>query len=61
MTGRIPPVNFWDKIVRLSGKEREVIIPEGAGTGIQGHRPLCANQGQEGKFFQGAVAHSRKT
>jgi len=30
MTIRVPPENILDKIVKLYGKERRVVIPEGA-------------------------------
>jgi len=52
MTIRIPPENIFDKILKLIGKEREVIIPEGAGMAYRNVGPYVQIKGKREGFFK---------
>ena len=52
MTVRIPPENILDKILRLLGKEREVIIPEKAGQVYRDIGPYVQIKGKRENFFK---------
>jgi len=52
MTIRIPPENIFDEILKLIGKEREVIIPEGAGTAYRNVGPYVQIKGKREGFFK---------
>ena len=58
MTVRIPPENILDKILRLFGKEREVIIPEEAGIVYRDTGPYVQIKGKRENFFRALL---RKT
>ena len=50
MTVRIPPENLLDKILKLIGKEREVIIPEEAGKAYRELGPYVQIKGKRENF-----------
>jgi hypothetical protein len=52
MTIRIPPENILDKILKLFGKEREVIIPEEAGQVYRDIGPYVQIKGKRESFFK---------
>jgi len=52
MTVRIPPENILDKILKLFGKEREVIIPEEAGEVYRDIGPYVQIKGRRENFFK---------
>ena len=52
MTVRIPPENFLDKILKLFGKERQVIIPEEAGNIYRDIGPYVQIRGKRETFFK---------
>jgi len=52
MTIRKPPENILDKILKLFGKEREVIIPEEAGKIYEDIGPYVQIKGQRESFFK---------
>ncbi|MBW1829783.1 MAG: hypothetical protein JRI74_10225 [Deltaproteobacteria bacterium] len=52
MTVRIPPENILDKILRLFGKKREVIIPEEAGQVYRDIGPYVQIKGKRESFFK---------
>jgi hypothetical protein len=52
VTIRIPPENILDKILRLFGKEREVIIPEEAGQVYRDIGPYVQIKGKRESFFK---------
>jgi len=52
MTIRIPPENILDKILKLFGKEREVIIPEEAGKVYGDIGPYVQIRGKRESFFK---------
>ena len=58
MTVRIPPENILDKILKLLGKERGVIIPEQAGQVYREIGPYVQIWGKRENFFK---AFLRKT
>jgi len=52
MTIRIPPENILDKILKLIGKEREVIIPAEAGQVYRDIGPYVQIKGKRESFFK---------
>ena len=52
MTVRIPPENILDKILKLFGKERQVIIPEEAGNIYRDIGPYVQIRGKRENFFK---------
>ena len=52
MTVRIPPENILDKILKLFGKERKVIIPEQAGQVYRNTGPYVQIRGKREGFFK---------
>ena len=58
MTVRIPPENILDKILKLFGKEHEVIIPEEAGKIYEDIGPYVQIKGNRESFFKALM---RKT
>jgi hypothetical protein len=58
MTIRIPNDNILDRILRLLGKERQVIMPEGAGKIYEKFGPSVQIKGRKESFF---TALFRKT
>jgi len=52
MTIRIPSENILDKILKLFGKEREVIIPEEAGKVYEDISPYVQIRGKRENFFK---------
>ena len=60
MTVRIPPENILDKILRLFGKEREVIIPEEAGETYKNMGPYVQIRGKREGFFKALLRKTEK-
>jgi hypothetical protein len=60
MTVRIPPENILDKILRLFGKEREVIIPEEAGIVYRDTGPYVQIKGKRENFFRALLRKTEK-
>jgi len=58
VTTRIPSENILDKILKLLGKEREVIIPEQAGEIYREIGPYVQIKGKRENFFKALL---RKT
>jgi len=52
MTVRIPPENILDRILKLLGKEREVIIPNEAGKIYKEFGPYVQIRGKRENFFK---------
>ena len=52
MTIKIPPENILDKILKLCGKEREVIIPEEAEKVYRDIGPYVQIKGKRENFFK---------
>jgi len=52
MTIRIPPENVLDKILKLFGKERKVIIPEGTDEIYKEKGPYVQVKGEREGFFK---------
>jgi hypothetical protein len=60
MTVRIPPENILDKILKLIGKEREVIIPEQAGQVYREIGPYVQIRGKRENFFKALLRKAEK-
>ena len=58
MTVRIPPENILDKILKLFGKERRVIIPEEAGNIYRDIGPYVQIKGKRENFFKALLRKS---
>jgi len=52
MTIRIPPENFLDKVLKLFGKERRVIMPAGAGKIYDEKGPYVQIKAKREGFFK---------
>ena len=52
MTVRIPPENILDRILKLLGKERQVIIPDEAGKVYKEIGPYVQIRGKRENFFK---------
>ena len=52
MTIKIPPENILDKILKLFGKERKVIIPEGADEVYKDKGPYVQIKAQREGFLK---------
>ena len=52
MTIRKPPENILDKILKLFGKEREVIMPDEAGKVYRDIGPYVQIRGKRESFFK---------
>ena len=52
MTVRIPPENILDKILKLFGREREVMIPDKAGNAYRDIGPYVQMRGKRESFFK---------
>ncbi len=52
MTIRIPPENVLDKFLKLLGKERSVIIPEGTDKIYQKKGPYVQIKGKKESFLK---------
>ena len=59
MTIRIPDDNMLDKILKLFGKEREVIIPEGAEKIYKEHGPYVQIKAKKENFFKALFRKAR--
>ena len=60
MTIKIPPENILDKILKLIGKEREVIIPEEAGQVYRDIGPYVQIKGKRESFFKALLRKTEK-
>ena len=60
MTIRIPPENILDKILKLFGKEREVIIPDEAENAYQDFGPYVQIRGKRENFFKALLRKTEK-
>ena len=60
MTIRIPPENILDKILKLLGKERKVIIPEEAGQVYRDTGPYVQINGKREGFFKALLRKTDK-
>ena len=60
MTVRIPPENILDKILKLIGREREVIIPEEAGQVYRDIGPYVQIKGKRESFFKALFRKTEK-
>ena len=60
MTIKIPPENILDKILKLIGKEREVIIPEKAGKVYRDIGPYVQIRGKREIFFKALLRKTEK-
>jgi len=60
MTIRIPPENILDKILKLFGKEREVIIPDEAEKAYQDFGPYVQIRGKREGFFKSLLRKTEK-
>ena len=60
MTVRIPPENILDKILKLFGKEREVIVPDEAGKAYREIGPYLQIMGKRENFFKVLVRKTNK-
>lgn len=59
MTVRVPDENILDKILKLFGKEREVVIPEEADEIYRGKGPYVQIKGKRESFLK-ALLHKKK-
>ena len=60
MTIKIPPENILDKILKLCGKKREVIIPEEAGKIYEDIGPYVQIKGNKESFFKALMRKTGK-
>jgi hypothetical protein len=60
MTVRIPPENILDKILKLFGKERDVIIPDKAGNAYRDIGPYVQMRGKRESFFKALFRRTEK-
>jgi len=60
MTIRIPNENILDRILKLLGKERQVIIPEGAGKIYEKYGPSVQIKGKKENFFKALFRKAKK-
>jgi len=60
MTIKIPPENILDKILKLIGKEREVIISEKAGQVYRDIGPYVQIRGKRESFFKALLRKTEK-
>lgn len=60
MTIKIPPENVLDKILKLCGKEREVIIPDEAGKAYRDIGPYVQIRGERESFFKALFRNTGK-
>ena len=60
MTVRIPPENILDKILKLFGKERGVIIPDEAGEIYRKTGPYVQIRGKREGFFKVLLRKTEK-
>ena len=59
MTIRIPPENFLDKVLKLLGKERQVIMPEEAGKIYEEKGPYAQIKAKREGFFKALFRKDR--
>ena len=52
MTIRVPPENILDKILKLFGKERKVVVPEGADEVYDKRGPYVQINAKREGFFK---------
>lgn len=52
MTIRIPPENILDRVLRLFGKERKIIFPEGAGKTYRETGPYVQIKARKESFLK---------
>ena len=60
MTIRIPNDNILDKILKLFGKEREIIVPEGAEKIYKEYGPYVQIKAKKENFFRALFGKTRK-
>jgi len=59
MTIRIPPENFLDKVLKLLGKERRVIMPAEAGKIYEDKGPYVQIKAKREGFFKAIFRRDR--
>ena len=59
MTIRIPEDNILDKILKLVGKEREIIVPEGAEKIYRKYGPNVQIKAKKENFFKALFRKSQ--
>ena len=59
MTIKIPPENLLDKVLKLFGKERQVIIPEEAGKIYKEKGPYVQIKAKREGFFKALFRRNR--
>ena len=52
MTIRVPPENILDKILKLFGKERQVVVPEGVNKVYKDKGPYVQIKAEREGFFK---------
>jgi hypothetical protein len=60
MTIRVPADNILDKILSLFGKEREIVIPEGAGKIYREYGPSVQIMAKKENFFKALFRKNKK-
>ena len=60
MTIRTPDDNILDKILKLFGKEREIIVPEGAEKIYKEYGPHVQIKAKKENFFRALFGKARK-
>ena len=60
MTIRVPADNILDKILRLLGKEREIVIPDGAEKIYREYGPHVQIKAKKENFFKALFRKNQK-
>ena len=60
MTVRLPPENILDKILKLFGKQRDVIIPDEAEKAYRDIGPYVQIRGKRESFFKALLRRTEK-